>query len=572
MSDILRFPQKKSKNESRKLGKRLPAIYLVSFFIFIAAIGQLVKFQVVQAEQLYEKARAQRSSSIEVSADRGAILDRNGQILAMSIEKDTIFVTPYFVEETETTARKIAEVFDEDWESIYQKLSKPTGFEYLRRKAERGVATQIREAGLAGIGLYPESERFYPGRSIASHTIGFVGLDNKGLAGLEMVYDKQLRGSPGSMEMEQDTYGRPIPGTPLVSNPPTHGDDLVLTIDKEIQYKAEAELKKAVDAADAAGGWIVVMDSLGGDILALACEPDFDLNKFSETDKSLFRNRAVVDVYEPGSTMKIVTAAAALEEELYVPESVFTLPGTLGIGGYTIGEAIPRGTQVFTFSQIVEKSSNIGAVTLAQALGKERLYNYARAFGLTSPVGIELPGEAQGYMPTPDDWSVSTLATVSYGQGISSTALEMVRAVNVIPSGGLLIDPRLVLSSSDSSETSGTISKQGRRAERVLSQRTAGIMAEILQRAVEQGTGKRGQIAGFSVGGKTGTAKKIEDGRYVPGKYISSFVGFAPVDKPGVTILVSIDEPQGVYYGGVVAGPAFSAVGGYALQRLKITP
>ncbi len=573
MSDIIRFPKKARKKGSRKSSKRFPALYLACLIMLLGISYRLVELQVVEAGQLGEKARIQRSISLEVPANRGDILDRNGEILAMSIEKDTIFATPYFVEETATTAKELGKIFDEDWEPIYEKLTRGSGFEYLRRKADRSIAKKIREAALPGIDMYPESERYYPGPSLASHTIGFLGLENDALTGLELTFDKKLRGKPGSLEMERDTQQRPIPGTPLVSKPPIHGEDLVLTIDKEIQYKAQVELKKAIEAADAAGGWVIVMDSALGEILALASEPTFNLNKFSETDEALFRNRIVTDVYEPGSTMKIVTAAAALEERLYVPESVFALPGTMVVGGYMIGEAISRGTEIFTFSQIVEKSSNIGAITLAQALGKERLYSYARDFGFTAPVGIELPGEAQGYIPTPDQWSASTLATVSYGQGISATPLEMIRAVNVIPSGGVLVDPTLIRSGDDSSGTSEAINNQDGRRERVLSRKTAATMAEILQRAVENGTGKRARIPGFAVGGKTGTANKVKPGvGYEPGKYISSFVGFTPVEKPGITILVSIDEPQGVYYGGVVAGPVFASVGEYALQRLKITP
>lgn len=534
---------------------------------------RLVELQVVEAGQLGEKARIQRSISIEVPANRGNILDRNGEILAMSIEKDTIFATPYFVEETATTAQELGKILDEDWEPIYEKLARGSGFEYIRRKADRSVAKKIREAALPGIDMFTESERYYPGPFLASHTIGFLNIENDALTGIESAFDKKLRGKSGSLEMERDTQQRPIPGTPLVSNPPIHGEDIVLTIDKEIQHKAQVELKKAVEAAEAAGGWVIVMDSATGEILALASEPTFNLNKFTETDVSLFRHRIITDVYEPGSTMKIVTAAAALEEGLYVPESVFALPGTMSVGGYMIGEAHARGTEIFTLSQIVEKSSNIGAITLAQALGKERLYGYAREFGFTTTVGIELPGEAQGSIPVPDDWSASTLATVSYGQGIAATALEMIRAVNVIPSGGVLVNPTLIRSGDDSSGTSEAINKRDGERKRVLSRKTATTMGEILQRAVENGTGKRAQIPGFAVGGKTGTANKVKPGvGYEPGKYISSFVGFTPVEKPGITILVSIDEPQGVYYGGVVAGPVFTSVGEYAIQRLKITP
>jgi cell division protein FtsI/penicillin-binding protein 2 len=272
--------------------------------------------------------------------------------------------------------------------------------------------------------------------------------------------------------------------------------------------------------------------------------------------------------------MKIVTAAAALEEGICTPQTPYNLPGTIQVGGYTIGEAHGRGTEMFTFSEIVERSSNIGAVTLGQALGKEKLYKYATKFGLNSPTGIESPGESQGYMPTPDQWSASTLATISFGQGISSTALESVRAVNVVASGGRLINPRVVQSVIDSNKRPRAINKKTEQGEQVISAGTAKTMAEILHRAVDEGTGKEARIKGYTVAGKTGTAQKPKKDApgYDPGKYVSSFVGFTPAEDPAVTILVAIDEPQGMYYGGVVAAPVFSAVGEYALQRLQIVP
>ncbi len=574
MSNLLRFPGKSQKKVGRKSSLRLPVLYLVVLLIFGAVTVRLVQIQVVQAEQLGQVAVDQRSRRLEVAPDRGKILDRNGEILAISIEMDTIYATPYLIEDTATTARLIAKALKEDFDTVYEKLTRKTGFEYLRRKADRATGKKVRDLRLPGIGILPESKRFYPGKKLASHAIGFVGLDNEGLSGLELMYDGLLRGKPGSVHMEQDLYGRPIPGTPLKSISPTHGSDLKLTLDKEIQYKAQVELKRAIKEWDAAGGWIIVMNSQTGEIYALATDPTYNLNKFPQASAELRKNRLVASVYEPGSTMKIVTAAAALEEGLYEPQSAFTLPGTIRVGGYTIGEAHPRGEEFFTFSDIIIRSSNIGAVTLGRALGERRLYDYAKRFGLNTPTGIELPGEVQGYIPTPDNWYASTLATVSFGQGISATALEIIRAVNVVAAGGTLVNPKIVRDADDSNQTARAINSKTEELERVLSTETAQTMATILHKTVEIGTGKQAQIPGYSVAGKTGTAQKPKQGEvgYESGKYISSFVGFTPAKDAELTILVAIDEPQGMYYGGVVAAPVFKAVGEYALQRLKIMP
>lgn len=581
MSDILKFPGKPNKKSGRKPGARLPVLYLLCLMILAATAARLIQIQGVQAQQFGSRARAQRSQSLEIAPDRGKIFDRNGEILAISVEKDSIFAEPYQMKKKDKrrAAREIARVLKEDTRSIYEKLTQDSGFVYLRRKADRKTADKIKNIKIngkkiEGVRTHPESERHYPGKSLAAHILGFVGLDNIGLAGLELQFDKELKGRPGALEMEQDRFGRPIPWTRIKSKPPTPGRALALTIDKAIQYKAQVELKKAVKEADASAGWIIVMDSRTGEIYAMASEPTYDLNKFSEADAQARRDRLITDVYEPGSTMKIVTAAAALEEGLYTPGSAFTLPGTLRVGGYTIGEAHSRGTEAFTFSTIVERSSNIGAVTLGQALGKDRLYEYAAKFGMNSFSGINMPGEGQGFLPTPDQWSASTLATVSFGQGISATALENIRAVNVIASGGRLVEPKLVQDIIDSNQTTRAIKKKPKEAKRVISERTAKTMSEILHRAVENGTGGEAKIPGYTVAGKTGTAKKVrKDGPgYEPGKYVSSFIGFTPVREPTLTILVAIDEPNGAYYGGVVAAPAFTAVGEYALRQLRIAP
>lgn len=564
MNKILRFPGKPKETAKREPVFRLPFLFYTMVVFLLVIGGRLVSIQAVKAEKLDQLAKDQRLRKLELTPDRGAIYDRNGEILAVSIDMDTIYATPYQVRNKRRAAQKLAVALNDRPQAIYKKLAVKSGFAYIKRKVDKNTADRVRKLKLAGIGLAPESKRFYPGKNLASQTLGFVGMDNVGLSGIELAYDSALRGRAGVLEMEQDLFGRPIPGGKFQLKKPTHGTNLSLTIDKEIQYKAQVELKKAVKTWQAAGGWVLVMDSKTGEIYAVANEPGFDLNKFYKTDSSLFKNRLASDVYEPGSTMKIVTAAAALEEKLFSPANTFTLPGTIKVGGFTIGEAHPRGTEQFTFGQIVARSSNVGAVTLGMALGKNRLYEYIERFGLNAPTKAGLVGEGQGYVPTPSAWSASTIGNVPFGQGLSATALEMSRAVNVIASGGRLVEPSLIMNRAKTWEP----------GKQVISKTTASTVSKILRDAVETGTGQSARIAGYEVAGKTGTAQKpkINARGYDPGKYISSFIGFAPVKEPAITILVAIDEPKGAIYGGVVAAPTFAAVGEYALQRLKIEP
>ena len=567
MKEVPLALKKRTKKKARKSRDRLPFLfYLLIVFLFIIG-GRLAIIQTVEAERFDGLARNQRTTRIELIPERGIIYDRNHEVLAISLDKDTIYANPKQIDKSEkmTLAGKLAVIFKESKMELYAKLTQDAGFVYIKRKVDKKVSEKVRELDVEGIGFLPESKRYYPGQSIASHIIGFVGLDNEGLTGIELAREAHLKGKHGELIMEQDLAGRPIPGAQYKLRKPTNGSDLVLTIDKEIQYKAQVELKKAVKKWGASGGWIVVMGSKTGEVYAMANYPTYNLNRFSKTDAELFRSRAVSDVYEPGSTMKIVTAAAALEEKLYSPSTALNLPGTIQVGGYTIGEAHKRGTEVFTFEQIVTRSSNIGAVVLGQSLGKERLYKYIDRFGLTTMTGVELPEEGQGYTPPTDSWSASTIANIPFGQGLSATSMESIRAINVVASGGQLISPRFIINKSNSEKNE---------VKQVISTTTAKTMARIMTTAVTSGTGQEAKIKGYQVAGKTGTAQKARtDGRgYDPGKYISSFIGFTPAQDPELTILVALDEPTEAIYGGVVAGPTFSAVGEYALQRLRIQP
>jgi len=527
----------------------------------------------MKGESFTKQALAQRLKKHELSPDRGSIYDRNGVTLALSADMDTVSANPYQIKNKRKAAEEIAPILDESTSVIYQKLTKKTGFVYLGRKLAKYKADKLRRLNIAGLWFAKESKRIYPGAGLAAHILGFVDTDNKGLSGLELYYDKLLKGRAGKLIQEQDRLGRPIPGGENKYLPATNGSELVLTIDKEIQYKAQQELKSSVDAFKAKSGSIIVMNPNNGAVYALASAPDFDLNNFAqEEDNAVFANHAISDRYEPGSTMKVVTGAAALDAKLYTPASGFILPGVIKVGGWPIHDSHERGTEAFTFKSIITHSSNVGAATIAQKLGKDRLYSYIENLGLLRPTGIELPGEAHGDVPELINWSVSSLATISFGQGISVTPIEMALVYSAIGNGGYNVKPHLVRN---------VISPTGKKVrqkafmerKRVISLPVARQMADILTAAVEEGTGKNAMVQGYSVAGKTGTAWKPNVGKPgYSGNYIASFAGFAPAKNPSVMIIVVIDEPQTAIYGSVVAAPVFSKVAGFALQRLKVPP
>lgn len=558
--------------------KRKPNRASLLFYLLLTALLaiflRLVFIQAVEAEKFDRLALEQRLRHYKLAADRGTIYDRRGEVLALSTDMDTVFATPYQVKNKRRAAKKIAAILGESTDTVYERLSQKSGFVYLGRKIEKDKADKLRALKIEGLGFVKESKRLYPGGSLAAHALGFVGLDNNGLAGLELYYDKYLKGRPGRVISEQDPLDRPIPGGIYKFVPATNGSQIVTTLDKEIQYKAEVELKVAIDAYKAKGGSIIVMNPKNGDIYALANYPTFDLNDFTNVqEEEVLRNKAVTDVYEPGSTMKIVTAAGALEERLFSPDSRFTLPGTISIGGWLIHEAHQRGTEDFTFSTIVTRSSNIGAVMIGQKLGKERLYEYIERFGLNRPTGIDLPGESQGFVLPPAEWSASSIGNIPFGQGMSATPLGMIQVLGTIANQGRSEQPRLVslviLPGGKEREIKGKNENQ----RQVISPETAAKMVKILEEAVDTGTGQSAKVPGYSVAGKTGTAQKPNIGKPgYSGQFIASFGGFIPARDPELAILVIIDEPQSEIYGGVVAAPVFSKVAEFSVQRLKILP
>jgi len=538
---------------------------LAAFAIGLALVAtRLIFIQTVEAGRFDRLARKQRMRTVNLAPQRGVIVDREGEALAMSEDVLTICATPYFVNNPGQVAARLSPLLRIKRAELLRRLTRPSGFSYIARKVPMPIARKIRAMDIPGLEFAPDTLRRYPNGCLASQVIGFVGTDNKGLAGLELYYEKILGGRPGQLVTEQDPTGRPIPGSTIKQSDPVNGEDLQLTLDRHIQYQAEVELERAVREWGAAGGTVVVMNPVNGELLALANSPSFNPNRFSEATTESLRNRAVTDAYEPGSTMKMITAATALQEQIVTPSTSFFLQSTIRVADRTIHEAHDRAARDFTVTDIVTHSSNVGAVTLGIKLGKTRLYRYIEAFGLTKRTGIDFPGESAGVMPAPKDWSRSTIGNVPFGQGIAATPIQMAQAMAVIANGGLRTRPHLLAATSAPDASPSSTSPR-----RVISKKTASQMRAILLSVVASGTGKSAAVSGYKVGGKTGTAQKPP---YGSGKYLASFIGFAPAGRPRLVVIVAIDEPTCGIYGGTVAAPAFARITEYALKHLRIPP
>jgi len=536
----------------------------------LLAVGvRLVYLQAYAAPVYAELAQNQRTRDIELAPRRGTIYDRDGEPLAISREARTIYASPRLVEDATATAEALSAALGGEVSTYVKHLDSDKGFAYIARKADLERAETVESLGLKGIGLLKDSRRTYPSGELAAQVLGFVGIDDEGLGGLELHYDSLLAGEPGFVLAERDPFGRPLPGGVMHTEEPVHGSDIVLTIDRDIQYVAQLEIQTAVEKWQATAGSIVVMNPDTGEILAMASVPAFNPNRFAEADATAYRNRPITDVLEPGSTAKAITAASVIDAGLFEPDSMFEIPPTLKVAGKTIKEAHPRPKVDWSLTEIVAGSSNVGSVMVGMALGEQQLYDYLDRFGLNERTGVDFPGEAIGYVPPVDQWSATSIANIPFGQGISMTPLQFTRALSAIANGGELVTPHFLLEVP--ADPSFRASKSRARA---ISSETAEAMREILKVAVTEGTGSAASVEGYEVAGKTGTAQKARtDGPgYAQGKYVASFSGFLPADDPQVLVVVMIDEPKGAIYGGVVAAPVFSEVARFAVSHLKIPP
>ncbi len=555
---------------------RLVALLVALLLGLAAVVTRLTLLQVRQAAEFRDLGLDQRVRTVSLPAPRGKILDRSGQPLALSLAARDVYADPRYVLDPRGTAEAIGPLLGVRPREVLPALVDDPAdpgddtFAFVARQVDLRVAARIESLGLPGIGFLETSRRYYPAGELAAQVLGFVGVDGVGLAGLEAEYQDLLAGSPGELTQEIGPQGQPIPQGVRALRPPVPGADLVTTIDRELQYQAEAALEEAVRANRARGGTVIVMDRTTGDVLVMASFPSFDPNRFEEADPERWRNRAVTDAVEPGSVNKVITAGAAIEEGAVSLDRRFLVPWQLRVGGFVLHDAHPHPPQRMTLAEIVAESSNIGAVHVAEEVGAERLAEYLERFGLGRPTGLGFPGEAAGLVLPLSEWSATSLATMAYGQGISVTPLQMASVYATIANGGRWVQPRLVR---------GTVDASGRLEEapasptrRVIARATADTLTRILVYAVEEGTGGLARIPGYQVAGKTGTARKAYQDR--PGysrRYVASFVGFLPAGDPRVVVLALLDEPATVY-GGVAAAPLFQRVARAAIARLGIAP
>jgi cell division protein FtsI/penicillin-binding protein 2 len=488
--------------------------------------------------------------------------------LAVSIPVDSIYVHPAKVKSVKEAVRKLVPLLGISPAILLKRLESDKNFVWLDRKVKKGLGAKVKELDISGLNYVGETKRFYPNGELAANVLGFVGMDGEGLGGLELYYNRYLRGAPGWIRTDKDARGRTIITFRDEYSPPIEGLNLVLTIDEVIQHIAEQELEKVFQKSKAKGAIIIIMNPGTGGILALADRPTFDPNSFQDYSAAQRRDRAVTDGFEPGSTFKVVTAAAALQEGLFhLQDKLFCENGSYRLARRTIRDAEPYGW--LTFKQVIEFSSNIGAVKIAAKLGKEKLYNYITSFGFGTRTGIDLPGEIDGLVRPPRAWSKFSMGSIPYGQEVMVTAIQLIAAVSAVANGGVLMHPRIVDSIINKN---GEVVKRfvPRPVRRVLSPSIADKLTSILVGVVDKGTGKKARLKEYRVAGKTGTAQVAGRGGYLRGKFVASFVGYLPADNPQIAILVVVDEPQGNYYGGAVAAPVFRRVAEQVMIYLKM--
>jgi cell division protein FtsI (penicillin-binding protein 3) len=511
----------------------------------------------------------QRLRTVELAASRGSIFDRNGNDLAVSVEQQSVFADPRVIEDPVRYAAALAPIVGVDEAALTLTLAQPDrAFVYVARKVDDDTANRVRALGLPGVDLVPESERFYPSNALAGTVLGFVGTDNDGLGGLESAYDNVLAGHPGEVAVERDPQGREIPNGERRVQPSERGSDLVLTIDQSLQYETERVLAEEVTGAKAKGGTAIVVDVQTGDILSMATVDGATADDPAGPAPATESNRPVTDVYEPGSTNKVITVAGALEAGVVTPSTWYDVPGKLIVDDQEFEDVDSHPTAMMV-SDIVRESSNVGTILIAGGLGRDRFDAYLRAFGFGSPTSVGFPGESPGILLPLSDYNDTSMASMPVGSGIAVTALQMLDVYTTLANDGVSRPPRLV---------AATIGPDGTRHDEpvaesttVVSPETAAAMRLMLESVVADGTGSRAAIPGYDVAGKTGTARKPPY-EHPPYKYVASFAGFAPADSPRLAAIVVLDEPRSSYYGGQVAAPVFARIMEYALRLERVAP
>ena len=556
-------------------GNRLRLSVAKAFFLvlFVVAAGRAFQLQVLQGERLRRLGERQHLKEWIVLPKRGAVLDRTGEPLALSLETQSVYARPHRIHDPASVSRALAKILNLDAVEVKQKITADKPFVWVQRQIGPQEAEQIQALSANGIGMFYEPNRYYPQGQLAGQVIGFVGRDSEGLEGLELHYNDYIRGETGSSVIERDALGRKVlvQGVEGLKIPP--GADIHLTLDTSIQYLAEKELEATITKVRAKAGVAIVVEPSTGEVLALANYPSFNPNRFSKQSSEQKRNRAVADSFEPGSTFKTILAAAALEEGVVGKDDLFYCEmGKYAYAGKFIHDTHPHGW--LPFSKILQVSSNIGFTKVAEKLKRERYFKYIEKFGFGQITGIDVPGEVPGLLRKPESWSAIDLATHAFGQGIAATPIQMVMAYAAIANGGFLMRPYLVRRVVGP-KGEILLENQPHVVRRVVSEKTSRLLGSMLKEVThEGGTGAMAKVEGFEVAGKTGTAQKADliHGGYAAGKRIASFVGFVPADAPKLVALVLVDEPQTNVYGGIVAAPAFRNIARGTLHHLGVPP
>jgi cell division protein FtsI (penicillin-binding protein 3) len=547
-----------AKSANRRI-RLLLAVFIVAFGIAFLRAAWL---QGVRASSFGRLASSQHSEDVVIPAARGTIYDRGGVQLAIGEQAQTVFADPRRVTDPKGEAATIGRIMRLDPNEVYHAITDRTrGFVYVARKADPALAAKLARKGLSGLGFYPEERRFYPQLNLASQVLGYAGVDNRGLAGLELGLDNQLAGRPGRERIVKDASGQAI--DTVVSRAARDGQDVYTTLDHTIQANAQAVLRDTVLRWHARSATAIVLDPATGAVRAMAVAPGFDANKYPSVWRALQRNRAVTDTYEPGSTFKLVTVAGVLSDRLVSPSTRFVLPYEIQVADRRIHDAELRGTETLSVSQILSRSSNVGAITLAERMGTHRLIQWIQRFGFGKRTGIDFPGESPGIVLPENRWSGSSIGNIPIGQGIAVTPIQMASAYATIANRGMWVQPHLVDHVGD-----GRVMRPTRR--RVVSGWVSSQLMAMLKNVVAEGTGTLAAVPGYQVAGKTGTAAKPDpEGGYSDTRYVASFVGVVPASRPRLVILVSVDEPKGAIWGGVVAAPAFAQIARFDLQYLN---
>ena len=561
----------------RDIHTRIRFFFLFILCLLIIIVIRVFYIQVFDYQKLSTLAESLWSRELPIGADRGTIYDRNGKVLATNITTTSLVLIPNQIQNKEEVAEKLSEILNSDYEDMLAHVSKKTSIERVHpegRQLSYDIASKIDELGYDGVYLVKESKRYYPYGSVLSHVLGYVGIDNQGLSGLELTYDDYLTGKNGAIKYFSDGKGNRLELSEVYEEP-QDGIDLQLTIDLDIQLAAERELDNIMSKYTPEHALILAMDPDTGEVLAMASRPNFDPNNYQDyTTETINQNLPIWMTYEPGSTFKIMTLATSLEEQtVNLFEDTYYDDGSVNVDGATIHCWKSGGHGAQTFLEVVENSCNPGFVELGQRLGTNTLMSYINNFGFGAKTGIDLNGESNGILFNIDKMGPVELATTAFGQGISVTPIQQVTAVSAAINGGTLYEPYLVKEMLEPETKSVIYTKEPVMRRKVISEETSKLVRYALESVVANGSGRSAYIENYRVGGKTGTAQKVQNGVYMDGNYILSFIGFMPADDPEIVVYVAIDHPQGVtQYGGVVAAPIAKSVLETAISVLDIEP